>query len=223
MLKRSSASSFAAVGALSGAAGGGAHDRSRWARRAATTWATTTSPTRSSSAIAGAWWAATYGDVPQRRQLSATACACSAAASRSIRRTATATTSTRSCSTPSASATTRTSPPCLRVQKNGLYRYDMTWRLNDYYNPGLTVAGGLHLHGHRAPPAGSRRDCCFRSRNFRVRAGYSRNMQDGPALSTAQEFDTNGAGLAGLHGRAAAVERIPPGRRRGFRGLQIHR
>ena len=23
--------------------------------------------------------------------------------------------------------------------------YDMSWRLNDYYNPGLTVAGGLHL------------------------------------------------------------------------------
>ena len=24
----------------------------------------------------------------------------------------------------------------LRIQKNGLYRYDMSWRLNDYYNPG---------------------------------------------------------------------------------------
>src|SRR3982751_4518088 len=32
----------------------------------------------------------------------------------------------------------------LRAQKNGLYRYDMTWRQNDYNNPGLTVAGGLH-------------------------------------------------------------------------------
>ena len=25
----------------------------------------------------------------------------------------------------------------LRVQKNGLYRYDMQWRENQYYNPGL--------------------------------------------------------------------------------------
>ena len=25
----------------------------------------------------------------------------------------------------------------LRVQKNGLYRYDMLWREDDYYNPGL--------------------------------------------------------------------------------------
>src|SRR5579884_3218341 len=33
----------------------------------------------------------------------------------------------------------------LRAQKNGVYEYDMTWRLDDYYNPGLTIAGGAHL------------------------------------------------------------------------------
>ena len=43
----------------------------------------------------------------------------------------------------------------LRVQKNQLYRYDMTWRLQDYYNPGLTVAGGLAPDGHGAPHTGS--------------------------------------------------------------------
>src|SRR5438552_1326589 len=26
----------------------------------------------------------------------------------------------------------------LRIQKNKLYRYDMLWRLDEYYNPGLT-------------------------------------------------------------------------------------
>src|SRR5215469_9394082 len=37
----------------------------------------------------------------------------------------------------------------LRVQKNGLYRYDMLWRLDDYYNPALPIAGnyGLSLVG----------------------------------------------------------------------------
>src|SRR5947209_6953052 len=35
----------------------------------------------------------------------------------------------------------------LRIQKNGLYRYDMSWRLNDYYNPGLTVAGNQGING----------------------------------------------------------------------------
>src|SRR6266576_121034 len=82
----------------------------------------------------------------------------------------------------------------LRVQKNGLYRYDMTWRLNDYYNPGLTIAGGLHrmdtvrrLQDHEV--------LLLPQSKFRVRAGYSRNTQDGPALATAQEFDINSVAL----------------------------
>ncbi len=82
----------------------------------------------------------------------------------------------------------------LRIQKNQLYRYDMSWRMNDYFSPGLTVAGGLHIrdtsrrlqdHDLTLLP-GSRAQ-------FRV--GYSRNVEDGPALTTAQEFDANGSGL----------------------------
>src|ERR1022692_4903022 len=85
----------------------------------------------------------------------------------------------------------------LRIQKNGLYRYDMTWRLNDYYNPGLTAAGGLHLmdtvrrtqdHDLTLFPQGK----------FRVRAGYSRNTQDGPTLATSLEPDNNSANSAGI-------------------------
>jgi len=33
----------------------------------------------------------------------------------------------------------------LRIQKNKVYRYDMLWRLNDYYNPGLTIAGNCRM------------------------------------------------------------------------------
>src|SRR5208283_3742846 len=32
-----------------------------------------------------------------------------------------------------------------RIQKNRWYRYDLLWRSNDYFNPGLTVANGEHL------------------------------------------------------------------------------
>ena len=80
----------------------------------------------------------------------------------------------------------------LRVQKNGLYRYDMSWRLSDYYNPGLTVAGGAHLadtsrrlqdHDLTLLPQG----------HIQFHLGYSRNTEDGAALSTAQEFDTSGS------------------------------
>ncbi len=79
----------------------------------------------------------------------------------------------------------------LRVQKNRLYRYDMLWRSNAYYNPGLTVANGEHLF-----------DTTYRWQDhevtlfpqswFRVRAGYSRTSQEGPALNTVQEFDSRG-------------------------------
>jgi hypothetical protein len=79
----------------------------------------------------------------------------------------------------------------LRVQKNKLYRYDMLWRSNDYFNPGLTVANGEHLM-----------DTTYRWQDheitllpqywFRVRAGYSRTTQEGPALTTEQEFDPQG-------------------------------
>jgi hypothetical protein len=82
----------------------------------------------------------------------------------------------------------------LRIQKNGLYRYDLHWRLDDYYNPGLTVAGGLHqmdtvrrLQDHEFT--------LFPQGHYRLRVGYSRNTQDGPALSTSEEFDNTSTGL----------------------------
>lgn len=81
----------------------------------------------------------------------------------------------------------------LRIQKNGLYRYDMTWRLNDYYNPGLTVAGNEHL----ADTARRLQDhdlTLLPQSRVRFRVGYSRDTETGPALSSVQEFDPNGAG-----------------------------
>ena len=77
------------------------------------------------------------------------------------------------------------------MQKNGLYRYDMTWRLNDYYNPGLTVAGGLHQMD-TTPRLQDHDFTLFPQAHFRVRAGYSRNAQDGPTLSTSLELDNTG-------------------------------
>jgi hypothetical protein len=101
----------------------------------------------------------------------------------------------------------------LRVQKNALYRYDLSWRKQDYYNPGLTVAGNRSVNGAPVLTLGSApgllaadalhiRDTSRRMQDhdltllpqsaFRLRVGYSRNMEDGPALTTAQEFNVNG-------------------------------
>jgi hypothetical protein len=78
-----------------------------------------------------------------------------------------------------------------RVQRNKLYRYDLIWRQNAYYNPALTVALGQHfmdtlrrLQDH---------DLTLLPQSpFQFFIGYSRVLQTGPALSTIQLFDARG-------------------------------
>ena len=76
----------------------------------------------------------------------------------------------------------------LRVQKNGLYRYDMLWRENQYYNPGLATADGLHLE-NTAQRWQDHDLVLFPQGKIRIKMGYSRNMEDGPALTTANLFE----------------------------------
>jgi hypothetical protein len=75
----------------------------------------------------------------------------------------------------------------LRIQKNGLYRYDMQWRLNEYYNPALTISSGAHLMDTRRRLQDHDLTLLPQSR-IRFLLGYTRNSQDGPALSTVQQF-----------------------------------
>ncbi|MBY0508460.1 MAG: hypothetical protein K2X03_31405 [Bryobacteraceae bacterium] len=83
----------------------------------------------------------------------------------------------------------------LRVQKNKLYRYDLIWRTNDYFNPALTISNGQHLLNTRRQwqdqtltllPGG----------NFQFFVGYGRNSQSGAGLSTVQLFDSRGNDFA---------------------------
>ena len=79
----------------------------------------------------------------------------------------------------------------LRVQHNRWYRYDMLWRINDYYNPALTISGGRHFQDTRRQ--WQDHDVTFLPQSrFRLLAGYSRNTQTGPALTTGQFFDSRG-------------------------------
>jgi hypothetical protein len=79
----------------------------------------------------------------------------------------------------------------LRIQKNRLYRYDMLWRLNEYYNPGLTIADGGHFRNTSRRIQDHDLVLLPQSR-IQFRFGYSRNDQDGPALSTVQLFNSRG-------------------------------
>ncbi len=79
----------------------------------------------------------------------------------------------------------------LRVQKNRLYRYDLVWRLNEYYNPALPISFGEHA----ADTTRRFQDhdvVLFPQSNLRLFAGYTRNSQNGPALATVQQFGSGG-------------------------------
>ncbi len=79
----------------------------------------------------------------------------------------------------------------LRVEKNRIYRYDLTWRSSDYYNPALTISYGEHLMDtvrHMQVPDFT----LFPQGNYKLFLGYSRDTQTGPALSTIQLFDSRG-------------------------------
>lgn len=80
----------------------------------------------------------------------------------------------------------------LRAQKNGWYRYDMFWRINDYVNPGLTTGT---LGGHLLNTRRQMQDhdfTLFPEAGWRVVAGTSRVTQTGAGLTSFQWFDGRG-------------------------------
>ncbi len=81
----------------------------------------------------------------------------------------------------------------LRISKNRLYRYDMHWRLNDYFNPGLVTDGGAGQHLLDTEYTTQDHDLTlFPESNLKFFLGYSRGNQNGPAISTVQLFDARG-------------------------------
>ena len=78
-----------------------------------------------------------------------------------------------------------------RVNKNRLYRYDLLWRLNEYYNPALPVAAGQHLM-NTARTMQDHNLVLLPTAPIRLFAGYSRVNQNGPALTTTNLFGTTG-------------------------------
>ena len=80
----------------------------------------------------------------------------------------------------------------LRAAKKRMYRYDLLWRSNDYFNPGYTISAGLHRLdlNHRWQDHDL---VLFPQGRFRPRLGYSHNSQTGAALTTTLGFDASGS------------------------------
>ncbi|MGH9666249.1 MAG: hypothetical protein ACRD9L_17620, partial [Bryobacteraceae bacterium] len=80
-----------------------------------------------------------------------------------------------------------------RVNKNRLYRYEMTWRRNDYFNPGLVTGGGGGAHLLDTQYMLQDHDLTlFPDTNLQFFLGYSGSTQTGPAYSSIQLFDNRG-------------------------------
>ncbi len=78
----------------------------------------------------------------------------------------------------------------LRVDKNRIYRYDFTWRLQDYFNPALAIAHGAHFMNTQRRMQDHDFTLLPQSR-IKLFLGYSRNAQDGPALSTVLDLQSS--------------------------------
>ena len=76
----------------------------------------------------------------------------------------------------------------LRIRKNRLYRYDMHWRENVYFDPGLATAEGLHLE-NLTQRYQDHDLILFPTRHVQFKAGFSANSENGPALSTVNLFE----------------------------------
>lgn len=81
----------------------------------------------------------------------------------------------------------------LRVQKNRLYEYNLLWRHNAYFNPGLVTDGGQGQHLLDTSYDLQDHDLTlFPKSQVRVNLGYSRETQSGPGISTALLFNPAG-------------------------------
>jgi hypothetical protein len=80
----------------------------------------------------------------------------------------------------------------VRVQKNRLYEYNLLWRKNDYFNPGLTSDGQAGQHLLDTSYTLQDHDLSlFPQSPIRFSLGYNRSDTSGAGISTVQLFQTS--------------------------------
>ncbi len=76
----------------------------------------------------------------------------------------------------------------IRFAKNKYFLYDGSWRSNFYYNPALSISSGLHAMDTERRVQ-DHNFTLFPQSKIRFFAGFTRNVQSGPALTTTNVFD----------------------------------
>jgi hypothetical protein len=75
----------------------------------------------------------------------------------------------------------------LRIEKKRTYLYEMNWRLNDYFNPGLVTGGASGDHLLDTQYTMQDHDfTLFPDSNLKFFLGYTGTSQTGPGITTAQ-------------------------------------
>ena len=111
----------------------------------------------------------------------------------------------------------------VRIQKNRLYRFDMTWRLNDYVNPGLVSAG--QESGNLRNTRYTTQDddlTLFPQSKIKFFLGYSRGVQDGPAFTSAGGFLTPTLNTTGVSSTRDARNEYRLGNEVQFLGIRLN-
>jgi hypothetical protein len=76
----------------------------------------------------------------------------------------------------------------LRIERNGTYRYEVSWRRNDYYNPGLVSNGGVSFHlTDTSYGMQDHNFTLFPQSKFKFFLGYTGSAQLGPAYTTERD------------------------------------
>jgi hypothetical protein len=77
-----------------------------------------------------------------------------------------------------------------RIQKNRWYRYDLLWRRNDYFNPGLTTDSASGAHVLDTQYDSQNHDVVILPQsNVQFFFGYTRDKQSGTGITTVPAFD----------------------------------
>lgn len=75
----------------------------------------------------------------------------------------------------------------LRIERNAIYRYDLSWRMNDYYNPGLVTDGGNSFHLTDTTYGMQDHNLTlFPQSKYKFFLGFTGSAQLGPAYTTEQ-------------------------------------
>jgi len=78
-----------------------------------------------------------------------------------------------------------------RIEKNGWYQYDMLWRQNDYFDPGLVTDGASGGHLLDTTYGSQDHDLTLLPGSWaEFFLGYSHDSQTGAGISTAPAFDS---------------------------------